>query len=96
MQRELLARTEFELSMARSGSPPQPTVDELAAPQRRTPFVPAQPPPHMLLVSTAQDPSATQGSNAQPPVGRPVVKSISAPATVSAVSSDGGATQPPT
>ena len=65
------ARTEFELSMARSGSPPQPTVDELAAPQRRTPLVPAQPPPHMLLVSTAQEPSATQGSNAQPPVGRP-------------------------
>ena len=57
--------------MPRSGSPPQPTVEEDAAPQRRMPLVPAHPPPHMWGVTTSQVPSATQASKAQLPVSRP-------------------------
>ena len=80
-------------SMARSGSPPQPTVEEDAAPQRRTPLVPGQPPPHMLLVLTAQEPSATHGSNAQLPDGNP---SVSLMSCVVDPPPEGGASHPPT
>ena len=65
-------------SIARSGSPPHPTVEELAAPHVRTPFIPDRPPPRALLVVVLHVPSATHGSNAHPPVPSPTVRSISA------------------
>ena len=57
------------LSTTRSGSPPQPTVEEDVAPQRRTPLTPLMPPPPTLFVCTAHVPCWTQGSNWQLPLG---------------------------
>ena len=42
-------------SMARLGSPPQPTVLERVVPQTRIPLVPEQPPPQTWFVVTAQE-----------------------------------------
>ena len=53
-----------------TGSPPQPTVEEDVAPQRRTPFRPPICPPPTLFVCIEHVPWATQGSNWQLPYGR--------------------------
>ena len=57
------------LSTTRSGSPPQPTVLEAVAPQRRTPLIPLTPPPPTFGVVTAHVFNATHGSNSQLPYG---------------------------
>ena len=56
----------FLPSIARPGSPPQPTVDWLVLPHRRMPFLPVK-----CGVVRLQVPSATQPSEWQAPCGSP-------------------------